>query len=202
MSEETLTLEEWKQRAQDAEKRLAEFTQSAGSDHGAPDLTEHDIWLLKAHSLWVQTATEAQKIRPRGIPEHWLPHYPDWIKSRLFWRIRSGKEPLKYPPPTCYSCPWYEVVEMPDIVHSTAEEVRVWANETVGKYAVVAQCRYEIISGPDDPSKENPLHLRYGKYRFKAWNGLVEWKGVHKNGEPYSNWHPGGFIQFDGEEPA
>ena len=165
--------------------------QFVGSHHGEPELTRRDIWLLECHSLWVETAQDASG-RAFG-----LPHYPDWIKSRLFWRIRSGKPPLKYAPPTCYSCPWYELIDMPDIAHSVRDPIKRFDFFGNGELVCsVAQCRYEIVYWPSsEPTKDNPAILKFGNYRFRSWNGLVEWTG--KNG---SSFLPGAFIQFAGAE--
>ena len=143
----------------------------AGSDHGVPDLLNRDIRLLEAYTTWVET------VRKETNTPNWLPHYPDWVKSRLFWRIRSGKEPLEYPPPTCFSCPWYELIEIPE-AHVSFDPVRTYDD---GKnVAYVAQCRYEVIQKASMDGEENAATLGYGPYRFKAWNALVTTKGINK----------------------
>ncbi len=160
-----------------------DYDKPVGSHHGIPDLTQRDITLLEAHALWVKTAIAAG-----SYPVGWMPHHPDWIKSRLFWRIRSGKQPLEYPPPTCYSCPWYELIEMPEVSHSTYEIVRTvdfLSNDI--KSVIVAQCRYVYISGPmDNPTQENPMIIKYGQYKFRAWNGANT-----------SRMEPAGYIKLE-----
>lgn len=154
---DNLTIDQWRTRALDAEKRLQDIdAEPAGSHHGDPILTKRDISLLEAYSVWIQTFAKAQGVVP------FLTGYPDWIKSRLFWRIRSGKKPLPYPPPTAFSCPWYELIEVPE-PHETADTVR----EYDGKL-IVAQSRYEILGRED-----NKWIVGYGPYRFKAWNGPI-----------------------------
>lgn len=37
----------------------------------------------------------------------------DLSKSALFERMRNGLEPLDFPPPIGFSCPWYAIVEDP-----------------------------------------------------------------------------------------
>ena len=148
-------------------KELEEKSKPAGSHHGNPDLSKHDMDLLEAYNKWINTATKA------GYDKGWLPSYPDIIKSRLFWRIRSGQEPLKYPPPRAYSCPWYELIEVPG-PHDCFEEIRPYrfAPEDPLKVSV-AQCSYDIVS------EDNGIYvLSYGHYRFKAWNGPITRKRV------------------------
>ncbi len=59
---------------------------------------------------WIRTAVAAGY--GYGSPG-WLPCEPDFSKSALFERLRSGKEPLAEPPPLGLSCPWYGLVEDP-----------------------------------------------------------------------------------------
>jgi hypothetical protein len=95
----------------------------------------------------------------RGRP--FVPSEADILKSRLFWRLRSGKEPLPTPPPTAYSCPWYELVEEPDRPP--------WAHEVyVNDDAVyVAQCHYRLAARLSD----GRLLVEYGPFLFMAWAG-------------------------------
>jgi hypothetical protein len=87
---------------------MSEFIEDESKNnahHGPPILTDRDLHILDAMVKWIATARAGYK-----NPE-WLPSEVDIRKSRLFWRLRSGKEPLPAPPPKAYSCPWYEVVE-------------------------------------------------------------------------------------------
>jgi hypothetical protein len=47
----------------------------------------------------------------------------DVIKSALFARIRQGKRPLPFPPPTKHGSPWHELVESNDETHTVAAEI-------------------------------------------------------------------------------
>ena len=80
---------------------------NSGSHHGTPELFERDIKLLENYQLWVKTATDAaQKEFERTgyessyMKDKWIPSVPDMLKSRLFWRIRYGLQPLPAAPPT------------------------------------------------------------------------------------------------------
>lgn len=147
----------------------------AGSHHGSPDLFSSDITLLGAYRQWIETVWAARQ------DMKWLPGEIDCLKSRLFWRIRSGKSPLPSPPPTAYSCPWYEVIE--EIrPHFLWEEVRFYEPrenqpETV---AVIAQCQYVVIDR-SDPKK---TIVGFGPWRFRIWIG----KGMNRVCMPDGKW--------------
>ena len=169
----------------------------AGSHHGAPDLFKRDIRLLLDYQKWVRT------VQNSGGPQYkdWVPGDIDMLKSRLFWRIRSGKEPLPAPPPCAYSCPWYELIEVPG-PHDVFESIRTY--ETTDSFtcdhevAYVAQCAYRIIDREQDA-----LILQYNCYKFKAWNGTIPVTQTSYNAatnEPMrvNTVRPGGWIQYIG----
>lgn len=178
----------------------------AGSHHGAPVLYERDIQMMQHFMLWIQTARSSPTGGGSYGPD-WWPSYPDMLKSRLFWRIRSGKQPLAYPPPTSFSCPWYELIEVAG-PHEVVDEIRAGIGVTtmgsifraqqqgVTECANVAQCLYGVISEAD-----GKWVLAYGPYRFRAWNGPVAWLSVDpkqgwKQGDPpMTVYHPGGLIE-------
>ena len=47
----------------------------------------------------------------------------DVLKSALFARIRQGKRPLPFPPPTQHGSPWHELVESTDKTHTVDAEI-------------------------------------------------------------------------------
>lgn len=47
----------------------------------------------------------------------------DVLKSALFARIRQGKHPLPFPPPTRHGSPWHEIVECSDETHTVDAEI-------------------------------------------------------------------------------
>lgn len=178
-----ITVSEWQQRALDAERRLAEMdAKPVGSHHGDPILTKRDMSLLEAYTTWRATVAKENG----GVLT--LPGPPDWLKSRLFWRIRSGKAPLKYAPPTAYSCPWYELIEVAG-PHDTWETIRI-ADGNVH----IAQCRYDMIR------KEGDIWIvGFGPYRFKAWNGPVPVK-QKVDDQWVDGTKLGGWVEYTGIE--
>jgi hypothetical protein len=180
-----------------------------GSHHGAPDLFERDIKLLQAYQLWVKTANDAAEAQFKKTGQKssyakdtWVPSYPDMLKSRLFWRIRSGKDPLPEPPPTAYSCSWYELIEVPG-PHDVWEEIRVFDKDhflgSKGPVCSVAQSLYEVLEQHEDGT----LILKYNCYKFKAWNGMIPTRSIVTDavtGEKTvkDSESPGGWIEYIG----
>ena len=115
------------------------------------------------------------------------------LKSRLFWRIRSGKKPLALPPPTAYSCPWYELLEVPG-PHDVWEEIRI--HDINGKrVASVAQCLYDVEHIDEDAKFKTVYHLKFNTYTFMAWNGMIPTKSITKDGYVDTQ-SPGGWIEY------
>lgn len=183
----------------------------AGSHHGTPDLFEKDIKLLLDYQKWITTAKQAGKkqyeqtgCQSSYTKEDWIPTKIDMLKSRLFWRIRSDKEPLPEAPPTAYSCSWYELIEVPG-PHDVWEEIRVydhssWLKPPEGKkLAFVAQTLYEVLEEHSD----GILILKYNCYKFKAWNGMIPTRSLVTDavtGEQKvtDTERPGGWIEYIG----
>lgn len=146
--------------------------------HGEPILSQESFLLCQQMALWIDTA---RKAGGNMLGRDWLPSAADIIKSRLFWRIRSGKRPLDHPPPRAYSCPWYEVVE---------EDRPHWAYEISDSplshekgMVYIAQCAYKVLEYGEDGKA---TVVGFGPYKFKVWMGK----------SPYSNDHEGLWMQL------
>lgn len=97
------------QRARAAEARLLEASQQA-ADCG--DSTQ----LVLDTADWLRTLWEVGYMGGEAFPKAPRSDFPsvsveDILKSALFARIRCGKRPLPFPPPTRDGVPWHEVVE-------------------------------------------------------------------------------------------
>ncbi len=75
---------------------------------------------------WLRTLWEVGYMGGEALPAHPRTDFPqinveDILKSALFTRIRQGKRPLPFPPPTRAGVPWHEVVESDEVfpVHAT-----------------------------------------------------------------------------------
>ena len=134
-------------------------------------ITQDEARLCEQMTRWLET-------RKRWSPEEpWLPSNADLHKSALFERLRSGREPLEYPPPVGLACPWYALVEDPG-PHSVGETKnhfmgpwfydleRTWPTEG---QVVCLQHAYLI----DEQFGETEFLLRDAKhetpYRFRLW---------------------------------
>ena len=140
--------------------------------HGPPILREREAQICECMSYWIATVRQQG-----GYYKDFLPGAADIRKSRLFWRIRSGKKPLDHRPPTAYSCPWYELIDEPDRPH--------WAYELHedGNRAIVAQCSYKVLERDKETGK--PSLLEFGPWKFTLTRGP----------SPYNETSSGWWIQ-------
>lgn len=109
---------------------------------------------------WIRTAVAAGY--GYGMPG-WLPCAPDFAKSALFERLRSGKEPLAEPPPLGMSCPWYALIEDPG-PHYVMD---AWFDPNSPDRVVVLNNPYRIVErlGPEDVIVRDAGHDT--SYRFR-----------------------------------
>lgn len=145
-------------------------TDEGVAHHGAPILTKRDYAHCEAMVLWIGTVRAARKDSSWYGPS-WLPGGVDIQKSRLFWRIRSGKKPLPEPPPTCFSCPWYELVESAG-PHSCLEiwftDETAWAKDMPGE-VVICQCGgYKVI----ERKSEDEAIVQFGSIQYRIWRNI------------------------------
>jgi len=148
--------------------------------HDSLVLNDRDLHLMSSYQLWIDTVR-----RERKTPE-WLPSPIDIVKSRLFWWIRSGHDPLPYPPPTAYSCPWYELIvdggnhdsfdtyfykekDVHDHGSITFNQLKDLPQEELQYcFVALAQSRYDIYQITSD----NEIIIGYGPYRFRCFRDI------------------------------
>ncbi|MBI4999015.1 MAG: hypothetical protein HZC22_19355 [Rhodocyclales bacterium] len=75
---------------------------------------------------WLRTLWEVGYMGSEALPAQPRSEFPqinveDILKSALFARIRRGKRPLPFPPPTRDGMPWHEVVECDQPIAVRAE---------------------------------------------------------------------------------
>ena len=98
---------------------------------------------------WLKTLWEVGYMGAGSFPAAPRTTFPrigveDVLKSSLFARIREGKRPLPFPPPTRHGLPWHELVEDPVKLHIVeAEVVRDERDQPVG--AIVEGCSGWLI---------------------------------------------------------
>ena len=149
--------------------------------HGSPIFTTRDLHISECVVRWIQIAREYGGI---GYGDAWWPSRVDFEKSRLFWRLRSGKDPLPAPPPTCFSCPWYEVVEEPSphwVMEGAAVSLAAFSkvNDDRPRFAF-GQCLY-VIESEDDAGQ--PETVSFGPWKFRCW------QGTHPSNETFTGWY-------------
>jgi hypothetical protein len=106
-------------RAREAE---AHFLAGSGTGQSAEDPTQ----LVLDAADWLRTLWEVGYMGSEALPAPPRTDFPqinveDILKSALFSRIRRGKRPLPFPPPTRDGMPWHEVVESDEPVAVRAE---------------------------------------------------------------------------------
>ena len=135
-------------------------------------ITQDEMELCTKMAWWIRVVRETGG---QFYGKDWLPSQADIGKSALFERIRSGREPLEFPPPLGYSCPWYGVVEDPGphmVGNRIFEHVQfgIAGNEYFPENSVsILQNLYEIVKRL---AKEAYLikDLRHDTpYRWKLW---------------------------------
>lgn len=109
------------QRARAAEARLAANSPGAGDHPGDPasaldDLEEDLAQIVLDTAEWLRTLWNVGYMGASQLPAQPRSAFPaveveDVLKSKLLARIRQGKRPLPFPPPTRWGLPWHEVVE-------------------------------------------------------------------------------------------
>lgn len=100
-------------------------------------------------SIWLRTLWEVGYMGAATLPVPPRTHFPqieveDVLKSTLFTRIRQGKYPLPFPPPTRWGSPWHEVVESDE---AQAVEAEIIEDEGRPAFARIDGCNnWRIVS--------------------------------------------------------
>ncbi len=102
---------------------------------------------------WLRTLWDVGYMGAATLPVPPRTHFPlieveDVTKSVLFTRIRHGKHPLPFPPPTRWGSPWHEVVESEEAQSVDAEIIE---DEGRPAFAVIDGCnRWRIVRSDGD----------------------------------------------------
>lgn len=88
--------------------------------------TEDPTQLVLDAADWLRTLWEVGYMGSEALPAQPRTDFPqinveDILKSALFSRIRNGKRPLPFPPPTREGVPWHEVVDSDGPISVRAE---------------------------------------------------------------------------------
>lgn len=143
-------------RARAGEARLA--ADAAMAEGGDDDLTQ----VVLDTTEWLRTLWEVGYMGSSSFPTSPRTHFPmvtseDIAKSALLARIRHGKAPLPFPPPTRNGVPWHEVVESnaPFPVH--AEVLR---NEGADWVSIEGCAEWQLV-GEETDGKQFRVQHRY-----------------------------------------
>lgn len=104
---------------------------------------------------WLRTLWEVGYMGANTLPVPPRTHFPqieveDVLKSALFARIRHGKHPLPFPPPTRWGSPWHEVVESEE---AQSVEAEVIEDEGRPAFAIIDGCnRWRVVRSEDAQS--------------------------------------------------
>ncbi len=126
-------------RAREAE---AHYVAAAPQGQSGEDPTQ----LVLDAADWLRTLWEVGYMGSEALPAPPRTDFPqinveDILKSALFSRIRRGKRPLPFPPPTRDGMPWHEVVE-------SDEPVAVRAEVTPSGQCIIESCgSWQIKTG-------------------------------------------------------
>jgi len=107
-----------------ARQSEAGFLASGCQDSESADTTQ----VVLDTADWLRTLWEVGYMGSEALPAPPRTDFPqinveDILKSALFSRIRHGKRPLPFPPPTRAGIPWHEVVESDETLLVHAEVI-------------------------------------------------------------------------------
>lgn len=123
-------------RARAAEARFAGAVNGASAE-ALQEVAQDVAQLVLDAAEWLKTLWNVGYMGAGHFPAEPRSEFPvieveDVLKSALLQRIRSGRRPLPFPPPTRQGMPWHEVVESEDEFIVDVELIRDEAEATVG----------------------------------------------------------------------
>jgi hypothetical protein len=108
------------------EAELLAETNALGSNDG--ELEEQLAQVALDAAEWLKTLWNVGYMGAGNFPTQPRSAFPsveleDILKSALFARIRQGKRPLPFPPPTQHGSPWHALVENSSEIHTVDAEI-------------------------------------------------------------------------------
>ncbi len=129
-------------RTHEAELMSGPAESDAGSNGNTIEAQLAQVALDAAE--WLKTLWNVGYMGAGSFPSQPRSAFPlveleDVLKSALFARIRQGKRPLPFPPPTRHGLPWHDLLESQDETHAVhAEIVRDGQHQAIG--AIIDGC--------------------------------------------------------------
>jgi hypothetical protein len=131
-----------------ARLREAELLETQSADDapvaGSPSFDAQLAQVALDAAEWLKTLWNVGYMGAGSFPSQPRTAFPmigleDVLKSSLFARIREGKRPLPFPPPTRNGLPWHDLIEGPAESHVVnAELISDESSETIG--AIIEGC--------------------------------------------------------------
>jgi hypothetical protein len=155
--------------------RLAEAEHlAAGLDASAQvqDIAQDVAQIVLDASEWLRTLWEVGYMGGGRLPASPKSSFPqieveDILKSALLARIRSGRRPLPFPPPTRDGMPWHEIVEATDPAIVDANAI-VDAGEVIA-FSIAGDGGWEVVGPTADTNCHRVQHRGKGPiYCLKA----------------------------------
>lgn len=112
-----------------ARMREAELlAETLDTDCGTGELEQQLAGIALDTAEWLKTLWDVGYMGAGSFPSQPRSAFPtveleDVLKSALFARIRQGKRPLPFPPPTRQGSPWHEIVESRGETHTVDAEI-------------------------------------------------------------------------------
>jgi hypothetical protein len=152
-----------------ARMREAELLETQGGDDapaavGGPAFDAQLAQVALDAAEWLKTLWNVGYMGAGSFPSRPRTAFPvisleDVLKSSLFARIREGKRPLPFPPPTRNGLPWHDIIEGPAESHAVnAELIGDENGKTIG--AIIEGCADWLIIGKIGGGNEYVVQYR------------------------------------------
>lgn len=136
----------------------------AKADSGTESVEANLTQVVLDASEWLRTLWDVGYMGARTLPVPPRTHFPqieveDILKSVLFTRIRHGKHPLPFPPPTRWGSPWHELVESNEAQSVDAEIIE---EDGQPAFAIIDGCnRWRIVGGDNSTAQGKSLIIQH-----------------------------------------
>ncbi len=135
------------------EKLQSDETDASGKERQGFDLELAQVALDAAE--WLKTLWDVGYMGSGSFPSPPRTAFPmitqeDVLKSSLFARIREGKRPLPFPPPTRRGLPWHDLVEGPVEPHSVESDIVSDDQDTVISVIVEGCPDWRVVEEVDE----------------------------------------------------
>jgi hypothetical protein len=153
-------------RMREAELMCAD-TQDGGTEGKHAEIETQLAQVALDAAEWLRTLWDVGYMGAGSFPAQPRSAFPlieleDVLKSALFARIREGKRPLPFPPPTRDSLPWHDLIEGPERDHEVRAEVLLDENDAPVRAAIEGCTDWHVIEVLADGAEYLVQHLGKG----------------------------------------